>query len=276
MTWPFGGLPLGGVFLGQADGPLLQLARIGGPLLLTAGVWAGGVARWPAAVRSGTWAAGLRGGAVAAVRGAALLVGLGLAVVLGSLAPDGGPTVRSISVAAVQGGGRRGVDKEQVRPGHRLRGPVARHSTARRPDAATVARAVARGRHRPGRPLRVPAQDAHHGGGWPGVCTRPCRRGDRARVAADHVPQRDRGLGPRRADRRHLREGAPGPLRRVRPLPVLHLALRQPVRRPDRRHPGPRHGPARAHPPARSAPSSPSRSSTPTAAARRCGPGPSC
>ena len=43
MTWPFGGLPLGGVFLGQADGPLLQLARIGGPLLLTAGVWAGGV-----------------------------------------------------------------------------------------------------------------------------------------------------------------------------------------------------------------------------------------
>ena len=43
MTWPFGGLPLGGVFLGQANGPLLQLARIGGPLLLTAGVWAGGV-----------------------------------------------------------------------------------------------------------------------------------------------------------------------------------------------------------------------------------------
>jgi apolipoprotein N-acyltransferase len=31
MTWPFGGLPLGGVFLGQADGPLLQLARLGGP-----------------------------------------------------------------------------------------------------------------------------------------------------------------------------------------------------------------------------------------------------
>ena len=44
MTWPFGGLPLGGVFLGQADGPLVELARLGGPLLITAGVWAGGVA----------------------------------------------------------------------------------------------------------------------------------------------------------------------------------------------------------------------------------------
>ena len=44
MTWPFGGLPLGGVFLGQADGPLLELARLGGPLLITAGVWAAGVA----------------------------------------------------------------------------------------------------------------------------------------------------------------------------------------------------------------------------------------
>ncbi len=43
MTWPFGGLPIGGVFLGQADGPLLPLARLGGPLLLTAAVWAGGV-----------------------------------------------------------------------------------------------------------------------------------------------------------------------------------------------------------------------------------------
>ena len=44
MTWPFGGLPLGGVFLGQANGPLVELARLGGPLLVTAGVWTGGVA----------------------------------------------------------------------------------------------------------------------------------------------------------------------------------------------------------------------------------------
>jgi apolipoprotein N-acyltransferase len=42
-VWPFGGLPLGGVFLGQADGPLLGVARLGGPLALTAAVYLGGV-----------------------------------------------------------------------------------------------------------------------------------------------------------------------------------------------------------------------------------------
>ena len=116
MTWPFGGLPLGGVFLGQADGPLLALARLGGPLLLTAGVWAGGVAI--ATLVSGLVRARTdqRAGTVVAARGAALLVGLGLAIGIGSLVPDGGPAVRSISVAAVQGGGRRGLDKEQVDP----------------------------------------------------------------------------------------------------------------------------------------------------------------
>ncbi|MGH9083358.1 MAG: apolipoprotein N-acyltransferase, partial [Acidimicrobiales bacterium] len=43
-TWPWGGLPLGGVFLGQAGGPWLDAARLGGPLLLTLVVWAGGAA----------------------------------------------------------------------------------------------------------------------------------------------------------------------------------------------------------------------------------------
>ncbi len=43
MTWPFGGLPIGGVFLGQAGGPVLGMARLGGPLLLTAAVYVGGV-----------------------------------------------------------------------------------------------------------------------------------------------------------------------------------------------------------------------------------------
>ena len=41
MTWPFGGLPIGGVFLGQADGPVLGVARLGGPLALTAAVYVG-------------------------------------------------------------------------------------------------------------------------------------------------------------------------------------------------------------------------------------------
>ena len=60
--WPFGGLPLGGVALGQAAGPLAWSARIGGPLLLTGLVWLGGAAigslvtgvyRWAAVPVSG-------------------------------------------------------------------------------------------------------------------------------------------------------------------------------------------------------------------------------
>jgi apolipoprotein N-acyltransferase len=114
MTWPFGGLPLGGVFLGQADGPLLQLARIGGPLLLTAGVWAGGVALATAV----TWvAARVRGTSGPRLAGVLVVLGgLVLLVVAGAWAPDGGAPVRSLRVALVQGGGQRGLSKEQVSP----------------------------------------------------------------------------------------------------------------------------------------------------------------
>ena len=41
-AWPFGGLPLGGIALGQAGGPLAGAARLGGPLLLVGIVWLAG------------------------------------------------------------------------------------------------------------------------------------------------------------------------------------------------------------------------------------------
>ena len=41
-NWPFGGLPLGGLALGQAGGPLAGSARLGGPLALVGLVWLGG------------------------------------------------------------------------------------------------------------------------------------------------------------------------------------------------------------------------------------------
>ncbi len=115
FTWPFGGLPLGGVFLGQARGPLVELARLGGPLLITAGVWAGGVAlataaSWSAARRHPGAAAPSPVGVVIAVAGLVALCGAGL------VAPDGGASVRSLSVALVQGGGARGLSKEEVGP----------------------------------------------------------------------------------------------------------------------------------------------------------------
>jgi apolipoprotein N-acyltransferase len=114
MTWPFGGLPLGGVFLGQADGPLVQLARLGGPLLITAGVWAGGVA----VATLITWLGAQKARPDAPAITGALVIGAGVIVlaVVGAVVPDGGAPVGTIRVALVQGGGARGVSKEEIDP----------------------------------------------------------------------------------------------------------------------------------------------------------------
>ncbi|HVX23687.1 MAG TPA: apolipoprotein N-acyltransferase [Acidimicrobiales bacterium] len=145
MAWPFGGLPVGGVFLGQADGPLLAAARLGGPLLLTAAVWLGGagigelVPRLWMVARGGRWwpgAGGRHGGpastdaaaptgpataptgpaTLATVLAAVAVAGVVAVAVGGVLAPDGGPAVRHLRVAAVQGGGRRGLSQAEVSP----------------------------------------------------------------------------------------------------------------------------------------------------------------
>lgn len=102
-TWPFGGLPISGIDLGQVNGPLGGAARIGGRLLLVALVAVGGVVlaglvrrRWRTAAIGATL--------VAAAAGA------------GWVAPDGSADGR-ISVAAVQGGGPRGVRAVARDPG---------------------------------------------------------------------------------------------------------------------------------------------------------------
>jgi apolipoprotein N-acyltransferase len=114
MTWPFGGLPLGGVFLGQAGGPLVQLARLGGPLLITAGVWAGGAAA--ATIATWLWARRAQTAAPSVVGAVVIAVGLTALTVAGAVAPDGGSPAGTVRVALVQGGGQRGVSKEQVPP----------------------------------------------------------------------------------------------------------------------------------------------------------------
>ncbi|MHB8221214.1 MAG: apolipoprotein N-acyltransferase [Acidimicrobiales bacterium] len=152
MTWPFGGLPIGGVFLGQAGGPLLGTARLGGPLLLTAVVWTGGAGLGALTVALtvaltpmvGSWrrpaapgserrvvAPGSERRVVApgserrvvdrgcwrrAGAGAGALVVVVALGVGGALAPDGGGAVGHVRVATVQGGGRRGVSDSQVNP----------------------------------------------------------------------------------------------------------------------------------------------------------------
>jgi apolipoprotein N-acyltransferase len=146
MSWPFGGLPIGGVFLGQAGGPLLSVARLGGPLSLNATVFVGGVglaagveavvrtardgarasssARVDAAPLAGSGPGGrwsVVSGAVAgtgtlALVAAAAVVGLSAVTIAAEHAPDGGPAVGTVSVAAVQGGGPRGFHTSQIDP----------------------------------------------------------------------------------------------------------------------------------------------------------------
>jgi len=106
QSWPFGGLPLGGIALGAVNGPLSPAARLGGPLLLVLA----------------TCLAGIALGELFSASPRRILFGCGLILVVvaiglgGALAPRGGAPVGHIRVAAVQGGGKRGLDQLQVPP----------------------------------------------------------------------------------------------------------------------------------------------------------------
>ncbi|WP_421121143.1 apolipoprotein N-acyltransferase [Aquihabitans daechungensis] len=94
-AWPFGGVPLSLLAVGQVGGPLWPIARIGGVLAMAGVTVAIGVAI--SAASTGQWR-----------KAGALVVGalavLGVAVV----APSGRPTGEEIEVAFVQGGGAQG------------------------------------------------------------------------------------------------------------------------------------------------------------------------
>lgn len=98
---PFEGLPLAGVDLGQAGGPFLAAARLGGGYAITLCVGLAGAAL-----------------ALAAARRRVAIAPAGLAVLIaagGWLAPDGRSVGESLRVAVVQGGGPvgfRGVDTD--------------------------------------------------------------------------------------------------------------------------------------------------------------------
>jgi apolipoprotein N-acyltransferase len=93
-----------------AGGPLVGAARLGGPLLLTALVFAGGAGLAEVAGRlrrtTGPARSGMAG--MAGMAGMVALVAVVAVGVAGALAPDGGPAVATLRVAAVQGGGVRG------------------------------------------------------------------------------------------------------------------------------------------------------------------------
>ena len=93
--WPFGGVPLSTLAVGQVAGPLAPLARVGGGLLVGAVTVTAAVAV-AAVVRRRPRAALAAGGAVAA------------AVGLAAVAPGGVGMGRWLAVDVVQGGGPQG------------------------------------------------------------------------------------------------------------------------------------------------------------------------
>ena len=106
LGFPFGGVPLATMGVSQAGGPLLGVARVGGVVLLTWIVFQTGftVAHLWDERRSST----------RAWHGAYTLAAAVLLVLLSFVAPSGSDTGETMTVAAVQGGGRQGTSALEV------------------------------------------------------------------------------------------------------------------------------------------------------------------
>ena len=109
--FPFGGVPLGSIEIGQAAGPLVPAARLfGGLSLLTLAAVVG--AAIAVAVHSGIGRRGPRAAAPARwvpLQVAATILSALAVPLLGLIAPDGGPDGPPVEVGVVQGGGERGL-----------------------------------------------------------------------------------------------------------------------------------------------------------------------
>lgn len=95
IAWPFGGVPLSLVAVGQVGGPLAGIARAGGVLAIAIATVAIGVAISAALARQ------VRPAAIAAASVAALLL-------FAAVAPSGQDTGERLDIAFVQGGGEQG------------------------------------------------------------------------------------------------------------------------------------------------------------------------
>jgi apolipoprotein N-acyltransferase len=99
-TWPFGGVPLANLAIGQVSGPLAAVLRIGGPVLLVVVTVVAGQSLAAAVRRAWLPAVGLAAGVLVLVGAAAV-------------APSG-HDVGSAEVALVQGGGKQGTRKSDT------------------------------------------------------------------------------------------------------------------------------------------------------------------
>lgn len=106
LVFPFGGVPLATLAIGQAGGPLLGVARVGGVILLSWLVFqigfalAGPSPYVPAMVK--------RRGARRQLHGGIAFLASVLVIVLAAVAPEGHDTGRTMRVTIVQGGGPQG------------------------------------------------------------------------------------------------------------------------------------------------------------------------
>ena len=116
--WPFGGLPLGGIDLGQANGPFAPVVTFGGRLGLVAitavcGVVLAALVQAVGEIRFHLQPVGEQG----RWRGArSAILALGSVVIISAvatIAPDGTKQIGTKMVAGVQGGGPRGTRKSE-------------------------------------------------------------------------------------------------------------------------------------------------------------------
>jgi apolipoprotein N-acyltransferase len=99
-SWPFGGVPLASLAIGQVAGPLAPVLRVGGSLLLLLVTVLVGQAAAAATRRA--WVP------------AGLLLGLVVLIVAGSTLAPRGHAVGTAEVALVQGGGEQGTRKTET------------------------------------------------------------------------------------------------------------------------------------------------------------------
>jgi len=109
-NWPFGGLPIGSLILGQANGPLINLARLGGPiaiafyLYLVSSLIAYAL-HYISAHRRLATALSLD----KLIKTASCIAVLAGIVTYSFFAPDGGKPSYYVRAVAIQGGGKRGL-----------------------------------------------------------------------------------------------------------------------------------------------------------------------
>ena len=126
LFFPAGGVPLATLGIGQASGPLLGVARVGGVVLITWVVFQIGFALTGPSPFVPAMAG--RRGARPQLHGAAGLFAVIAVVVISAAAPEGHEAGSTVRVALVQGGGPQGTRASQTR----ARDVVLRHLAATR------------------------------------------------------------------------------------------------------------------------------------------------